>query len=554
MFSTFAALKAGSGALAIGELLGAAAFIVSVVAGSMCIVRPFKVAPHTFLRDVGFFTVAVVFTIGILYDGRITQWEAGAMIVLYAFYVLSVILLAWWLRRRARQDALMRAVRSEYADEAPYRDEPESGQTPLSGTLSPARTPNRTRSGSSSVRSLIMIEDLPADVFHAHIDATNDAEAAEERAAENAAMLELAGQGKALVIASRRRAVSTSSVVSPGPSPVTVQPRRPTARSAVRASLLGAIEFRDVVNSLQADASAHRTLAVFSGLSEATSRHRRTVSTGDAAHRSAPFAITPKGELHHSVTSTASAPPRPSTSDADGYFAGVRPVSSAAEGRLIRIDDDEEEEPNPWSSVDRSQDRPLSLAIPTGNLLGQDILDSPSVQTPLGLRKVPSIMLTDEGGDSIPVQQPPTPAEPHPSWTKNKRRRTRALLRAVGGALFPSLQDWGSKSNVGRLVAVLSAPAILALNLTLPVVDESADEEDDYERIEKIDEAYRDDPERAHRPGDDARHERTIAHELHRPVTVEPHAADDDAAALDDYSPSAAALQRGMTILQVRRY
>ncbi|KAG9082022.1 hypothetical protein FRC07_014351, partial [Ceratobasidium sp. 392] len=35
LFSTFSAMRAGSGSLAIGELLGAASFIVSVVAGSM---------------------------------------------------------------------------------------------------------------------------------------------------------------------------------------------------------------------------------------------------------------------------------------------------------------------------------------------------------------------------------------------------------------------------------------------------------------------------------------------------------------------------------------
>ncbi|KAL9043645.1 MAG: hypothetical protein Q9214_003173 [Letrouitia sp. 1 TL-2023] len=51
VFSTFAAMKSHSGSLAIGELIGAAGFITAVVAGSMALVRPFKVARKSFVRD-----------------------------------------------------------------------------------------------------------------------------------------------------------------------------------------------------------------------------------------------------------------------------------------------------------------------------------------------------------------------------------------------------------------------------------------------------------------------------------------------------------------------
>ena len=54
MFATFSAMRSNSGGLAIGELLGAAAFITSCVVGSMCIIKPFKVNRGPFLRDVGF--------------------------------------------------------------------------------------------------------------------------------------------------------------------------------------------------------------------------------------------------------------------------------------------------------------------------------------------------------------------------------------------------------------------------------------------------------------------------------------------------------------------
>ncbi|KAA8576829.1 hypothetical protein EYC84_006876 [Monilinia fructicola] len=50
VFSTFAAMGSHSGSLAVGELIGAAGFITAVVAGSMALVREFKVGKKTFVR------------------------------------------------------------------------------------------------------------------------------------------------------------------------------------------------------------------------------------------------------------------------------------------------------------------------------------------------------------------------------------------------------------------------------------------------------------------------------------------------------------------------
>ena len=126
VFSTFSAMRAGAGALAIGELLGAASFIVSVVAGAMCIIRPFSVNAGPFLRDVGFFTAAVALLLGILWDGHIRAWEAAMLIGLYVVYVIVVIVGSWWDKRQFRKKQLEAIVRGEYADEElpePYRDE-----------------------------------------------------------------------------------------------------------------------------------------------------------------------------------------------------------------------------------------------------------------------------------------------------------------------------------------------------------------------------------------------------------------------------------------------
>ncbi|TFY77913.1 hypothetical protein EWM64_g6097 [Hericium alpestre] len=127
VFATFSAMRTNSGSLAIGELLGAASFIVSCVVGSMCIIKPFKVNRGPFLRDIGFFTVAVATFLFILMDGSIRAWEAGLLIALYLVYVCAVVVGSWWDRRQERLRARDAQIRNQFATEevpqAPYRDE-----------------------------------------------------------------------------------------------------------------------------------------------------------------------------------------------------------------------------------------------------------------------------------------------------------------------------------------------------------------------------------------------------------------------------------------------
>lgn len=114
VFSTFAAMKVGSGSLAVGELIGAASFITAVVAGSMAIVRPFKVGKRSFVRDVSFFAVSIIFGLFFLADGRIQQWECIVMILYYIFYVIFVITWHWMSGRTRRQRRAERRAREHH--------------------------------------------------------------------------------------------------------------------------------------------------------------------------------------------------------------------------------------------------------------------------------------------------------------------------------------------------------------------------------------------------------------------------------------------------------
>ncbi|CAL1710949.1 unnamed protein product [Somion occarium] len=143
VFSTFAAMRSNSAGLAIGDLLGAALFVTSCVVGSMCIIKPFKVDRGPFLRDVGFFTFAVMMVLVMLWDNEIKAWEAASMIALYAIYVTVVVIGSYlektgmWLKQ---EDA---CLPDEFQEEGivytPYRDEPEyvpSLQVPYTRTRS----------------------------------------------------------------------------------------------------------------------------------------------------------------------------------------------------------------------------------------------------------------------------------------------------------------------------------------------------------------------------------------------------------------------------------
>lgn len=129
LFSTLSAMRADSGSLAIGELLGAASFIVSCVVGSMCIIKPFRVHRAPFLRDVGFFTIAVGVVLFILYDGKIRMEESAVMVGMYVLYVVIVVVGSWWEKRQERIREREALIRSEYREDVPifpaYTDDGE---------------------------------------------------------------------------------------------------------------------------------------------------------------------------------------------------------------------------------------------------------------------------------------------------------------------------------------------------------------------------------------------------------------------------------------------
>lgn len=104
IFSTIAAMKESSNNLALGELIGAAAFITGVVAGTMALMKPFKVDRVSFLRDALFLLGTISFLHYVLDDGYLRMWHCIVLLAIYITYISVVLAWHWWRNHRTNPD------------------------------------------------------------------------------------------------------------------------------------------------------------------------------------------------------------------------------------------------------------------------------------------------------------------------------------------------------------------------------------------------------------------------------------------------------------------
>ncbi|KAF9450353.1 hypothetical protein P691DRAFT_810544 [Macrolepiota fuliginosa MF-IS2] len=377
LFSTLSAMRANSGSLAIGELLGAASFIVSCVVGSMCIIKPFRVHRAPFLRDVGFFGVAVVLVLVILQDGEIRMIESGILVGLYVVYALVVIVGSWVEKRRERNREREALIRSEYGDAAvfpPYTDEPSAPTPTQNGLLTVASpAPIRARATSQPQPPRLQVSLPPRP---------------------------------------RSRSPSPSRRISQLPS----------------FSLVGALEFRDVVAGLQNQASG-TSLDIFES------------------------PITPyAGGHYHSHSPRSHSRPQ----------SGHEPTSHPNWYR-----DEEDEDMSRSLHLDRRLRRPSLLppdASRIGSQSGEDYFTGNHHREGLDATPVPSIYRTPaspSSADSTEVLYAPP---------LTKRQRLWRTIKQTLHILFPTFHHFCQQSVLGKIASLVATPAVMLLTLTLPVV------------------------------------------------------------------------------------
>ncbi|TLS29349.1 hypothetical protein PpBr36_01155 [Pyricularia pennisetigena] len=494
VFSTFAAMGSNSGSMAVGELIGAAGFITAVVAGSMALVREFKVVKRTFVRDICFFILAASFAMAVLADGHLHFWECIIMVAFYIFYVMVVVGWHWWVTRRKRQWQKEAAARGHFygantqpADELePYRDNDEEGED--SGTMGR----DRLAESAPDISALERAPRIEVD----DVEAEQDDEVNLDRDMFVAAEM------------------TSSMRVN--------RPRGPRSRSyttlaQIRPSFVGALEFRSVLASLQnsgnvrlasmhsrrqseallnsqegrprlSETASHNALGLTSTDDTSASPGRDRARSHGAlpsvwtfpGPSSAPRIVTesPTSPMIRPTSKNSLPPPSRSSTTKDGRLAPPSewheffpPGTNVAEGT---------------PSIPPGSPMTLRLQIP-GSQTHSSGQSSPSLSPFPGLSDSP-LLLTPISG--LPINQISTPAIDNPGyfggdiqeecakpvrwWPYSVLPPPHVFLRT----LFPTLQGWATKSVWDKFVSIISAPSILLLVITLPVVETERLEED----------------------------------------------------------------------------
>ncbi|RDA90352.1 hypothetical protein CP533_3376 [Ophiocordyceps camponoti-saundersi (nom. inval.)] len=428
VFSTFAAMSSNSPAMAIGELIGAASFIAGVVAGSMALVREFRVDRVSYARDICFFIVAVAFTMAFLADGRLHLWECCVMVGYYVVYVVTVVTCHWYgvrRKRRLRRDGEARShvyampghAGEELAGE-PYRDDPEANELPPS-------------------------VDARADDHH-----------------------------EMMLIA---EVTSNMRVVRVGR-------RRPTCTTPIRPSLVGALEFRSALSQLSRESNLQLSPLLARGQYESHLRGRARrgttcnalyVRSDDGFNTSDPATNRPRRDR---ALSSGDIPTVPAA--VSDFLAVPRaiPAPQFLSPETERINPSlapprfltEAESPE---GPTREPTPKLRLTIPdqerSHSTASSPQATFPGYTDPLAAL-TPSAL--SERRDGLQQQQAAGTLRWWPNWALPPPD----VLLAT---LFPTLQDWREKSYWDRFLSAVSVPSIFLLVITLPVVDTEASED-----------------------------------------------------------------------------
>lgn len=491
VFSTFAAMGSNSASMAVGELIGAASFITGVVAGSMALVREFRVDRKSYTRDICFFIFAVVFTMIFLADGHLHLWECWAMIGYYAVYVVTVVTWHWYsTRRKARQRREGEARSHVYTalghsgDELagePYRDDVDD-----------------VGSGSGTAHS------TPADISlleagpRIQVEGTSQPDDGDTSSEDHDRMV-------AAEVASSMRVLRGRGV-------------RRNTMTPIRPSLVGALEFRSALAQLQregnlqlstipgrsySDYHIHRrrqTTATISDLApsdtqlvsshdEYTPRRNRALSSGDqpvgtTAHPDLRIPSHDGGERKLSVPGSTASGTRASSPSPSHTIGGnlaaplVGPSGTTydapAEGAMGQMLTPELhlQIPSRRSSCsDRSSpNTPFPMYTDSPALLTPNYHNDPiEFVSPGGVS--PSTVLPGPTGRDTPfadLQLPvDAPSRPVRWWPYAVLPPPHILL----ATLFPTLQGWKEKTAWDKFVSAISVPSIFLLVITLPVVD-----------------------------------------------------------------------------------
>ncbi|KAJ1968489.1 hypothetical protein IWQ62_001220 [Dispira parvispora] len=471
LFATFSAIKSGSGALALGELVGAAAFISGIVAGSMLILYPFRVTAVPFLREVVFFILTLTITSWIAWDRKITLWEGIALVVFYIIYVVVVMVTTWMERQYYVRKFLVDQARAEYADWGYTNVEEDSLQRPTIRVSEDLGV-----SGEPGITPVIQVDDADQPPTSPHLAGHDDDSDA--------------GSELLPLLHKRSTSVAGNAPVSPhsyfereeAGQDEQIQPNA----WARRKSLLSAIEFREFLQSLpsynQNTNSIHGSVSPFSyltvpspgGASSRSPRGPNSRSRKSSLGRSEPHQVlevpaTPTGPGTRRVEHPSSTD-RPSNDYLQRTISDLDLDDSALWGPTsTRTSTEQDSGPMPDRMISTSAPDGIPLTVPSGSgIVPSDrnvLLTPPTVKVTTARASTSSSESpgsVEYPGIPTVIVQPSTPKSTHQglSYTESDA--------ASQGLLTPNLarSEESESSNVRRRSSRTNP-----LNLQIPIPD-----------------------------------------------------------------------------------
>lgn len=446
VFSTYAAMKIGSGSLAIGELIGAASFITAVVTGSMAIIRPFKVARKSFLRDVIFFTVAVAFSMYFISDGVLKAWECATMLVIYTLYVVFVVVWHWYNSRKRHSylvETRARDLYTELGHEVRIEADEEITDNPslltqglnFTGFNSPDISPSSPLPNSPGSRNSVS-PISPLTPLPAWQDQTEEDQ-------------EEAYNELTRIMRFRRNQRQFSNFqfdpsVSPSNSGSTSGP-------IIRPSLFGALEFRNVLQELGKSRAASAANIPLQAATSSDSAPTRSTASDSHLY---PF----RDDFNKSRA--ASHPTLPTYIDDDFSESSSRNVN-VPHLVVTDVNDVDVVEPMGYSSAE--YERAVSPDV-------DHYTDDPST----------SFLSNVDSSDSYQSSRHQVLFAGSQTFTRltDKVMKTFEGWEGFFTTLCPSLAGIRSKSWVNWIMCIATAPAIFLLTITVPVIESDAIEKE----------------------------------------------------------------------------
>jgi sodium/potassium/calcium exchanger 6 len=447
-----------------------------------------------------------------LTDGKLTLIESGGLMLLYIIYVALIVGGNWWMDRRGRYKL---ATASRLDDDGrngtgrlalSVQAEHDEGSRSLDGIDAPAPSASESRRGSAA-----FLTPLPNGEPARPRSMRSRSSSLSSKDSNRSEVPPTPSSYNATTSRNLNTAFRASPNLSSQERPISDIPR-PTF------SLLGAIEFRDAINTLRKEgmASGRSDVDLWSGPhsgdsqqeadlsdyfgpitpypsahyhSHASHAHSRATSPSHRklGRRNKSITGIPRsqlgepevGNVEEALTGTSEVIPLLSTTPAAPILRGTRSksISDIHAPSTLSIPDVPMKAPSNPSPLARELKGSEDAANATGT--------QSASATRKGHRPVPSINLipADESVESTLVEgtshhQPllddvtETHQKPH---RRRKRDKVRHVIHETIHVLFPALQGFKHKSLTGKILGVFASPAIFALTLTLPVVDDEAE-------------------------------------------------------------------------------